>query len=196
MSAINRVSIVATSAALSLWASIAPAVTVQDFDSPGTAYTLSQFGSAPGPAVVGGGNPGSAVRWTDAGSGGQNNTVAFDRADVGVAHIVTASYDFNIAAGGAADGFALALLNTTSFGIAGAGPTFSEEPALAGSLGFAYDTFDNGGEGFRSATVYFNGVLISNTPTTDYVDGLYHHVSILANMDAGTVSYQIDNNVI
>jgi hypothetical protein len=134
--------------------------TVQTFDGGGTPFVSNQFGSAPGPMVVGGGPTGNFMRLTQA-INSQQNSIGFNRTDLGPFGQIVADWDFRIGGGSRADGYSIAFLNTANFGIAGPYPVplsgVFEDPNIVGSFGVGFDTFDNGLEGNNSITLHFNG---------------------------------------
>ncbi len=97
----------------------AAAQTLQDFDLTGAGTRFMDginFGSSP-PAVIGPGPTGDFLRLKDT-TLNINNTVSFDRTDIGPHGRIVADFDFRItcrggrAGFGCADGFSFVLLNT------------------------------------------------------------------------------------
>jgi hypothetical protein len=173
--------------------------TIQDFDNPGSPFTLTNFGG-PAASVVAPGNPGNALQLTFAGTGGTSNSIGFDRTQVGAFQTLTADFDFKL--NGTADGLSFALLNTATFGTTGAMPQPAsgfEEPNYAGSLGVEFDTFNNGGEDTNANHIglHFNNaeVAVDTNPGFTLGAGAWHHVHLLVNPVAGgsDVTLILDN---
>ncbi len=194
-------------------ASVGLAATVAQFDGgPDTPWTGSQIGAAPGPVVASGFGPdgSDALQVTLDGVNGQNNTVGFDRADVGAQNFVPFSFSFRAGPTAAsADGFSFSLLPTSAYGTSGAAPFLSEDPTAAGVLAFGFDTWGNGapfdgpnGPGgnsdYNDISLFWNGNLIAanldpraSGLTID--DDLWHNAFGNFNMAAGTVSLTVDS---
>ncbi len=145
--------------------------TVQNFDTAGTAFALSNFGG-PGASVTGPGNPGNAVQLTSANFGSTQNAIAFDRTEAGNFTKITADFDFKIGGGSHADGINFALLNTANYGTSGAAPlpnfqpgvgNVEEEPNFTGSFGLEFDTFDNGEGSNNYVEIHFNNSAVAGS---------------------------------
>ncbi len=121
-------------------AATARAATVQDFDGPGTTYTLSQHLNPPAPALVAGPD-GNFLRLFSLGGSDSINTIGFDLSDPGSHPSIVADFDFRIAGG--ADGLSFMLLDTSVYGGSGPGPGFGERPLVQDSLGIAFDVWQN-----------------------------------------------------
>jgi hypothetical protein len=72
------------------------ASTLQNFDSPGTAWTASLLGAEPGAQVMAGGPNGSYLRLIHAGSSTNRNRIAFDQTAEGTYDRMVAEFDFRI----------------------------------------------------------------------------------------------------
>jgi len=127
-----------------LAAPMARADTTQNFDAGGTAYELAVNNILPAPAIVAGGPTGNFLRLVHASTQGNVNTVAFAKSDTGAYKLITADFDFRIT--GTGDGFSFALLDTFTWGQAGAiavAGEFYQEPNIAKSLALGFDIFNN-----------------------------------------------------
>jgi hypothetical protein len=122
----------------------ANAITIQDFDTPGTAYALTQHLNPPAADVQSGGPTGSYLRLAYAGSNDVRNTITFELSDHGAFPTVIADFDFRMAQSGpGADGIGVLLLDTAIYGTAGGGPQYAEGGPIPGSLGVGFDIFQN-----------------------------------------------------
>jgi len=172
--------------------------TTQTFDGGGTPFTLSNY-SGPAPAIVPAGNPGNAVQLTYASSGFTQNSIDFDRTQVGPFTGVTANFDFKVSSGGA-DGFNFSLVNTATYGTTGtvglpnASPVgvVEEEPNFTGSVGLEFDTFNNGGPEDVSANeigLHFDNANVNSTDLTPtgfgIADNAWNHVQMTITPVAG-----------
>ena len=143
---------------LVLLSASAAADTVQDFDGGGSAYVLGQHRVAPAATVVAGGPSGNFLRLASGSAGSNFNTIGFDRTDTGAFCTIAIDFDFRITpAAGSADGFGVALLDTSvhdSDGVvAGA-----EEPEFPTSLGVGFDVYQDPGElNDNHVSVHFDG---------------------------------------
>jgi hypothetical protein len=162
--------------------------TYQDFDTAGTAYTLTHSGpTAPVVLPADSGSTGNFLRLVPS-DGSELGVVAFDRSASGAFNSVVATFDFRITSpAGAmpADGFGFALLNTASYGISGAGPYFSEEPNLSGSIGVGFDVYNNGPTpqepNDNHISLHWNGAEIGNgvTPSFRMASGRFHRAQVI-----------------
>ena len=141
-------------ATLLLGAGSTHATTIQNFDDPGTPYTLTQYFNAPGGTVLAGGPDGNFLRLATAGGHvvrpayETGNTIGFELTDPGAHAAILVDFDFRMTrVGSGADGFGFALLNTSAFGTSGAAPWFAEgvgvPGSLPGSLALGFDIFRN-----------------------------------------------------
>jgi len=129
-------------------ASAAQADTVNNFNDPGTPYTLTKHKDGPGPVVTGG-----VARLTTSGYQGQVNSLVFDRVDVGPFDTeLRAEFDFKFSdtTGVGADGIGFLLVPTALYGTTGSAGIFhseyiAEDPNLAGCLGVGFDISYNSG---------------------------------------------------
>ncbi len=117
----------------------------------GTPFEDFQSGSLPPVQLINdGGAPGPQPGHLQltANTGGQGNSIAFDKTS-DTADQIDATFKFRIDdSGNNADGMSFLLLSADTYGDNGpleAG--FSEEPNLEGALGIGFDTFDNDEEG-------------------------------------------------
>jgi hypothetical protein len=157
---------------------------VQTFDEPGMSFVLTGHAGA-APVVLPGGEEGSFLRLVP-GEFDTLNTVGFDSIQPGRHARVIADFDFRMSpvdGEAGADGMSFVLLRTEYFGLSGAALAFGEEPNLAGSLGIAFDIFDNGAsDGFNSnhISVHFDGQQLSqlDDPGFALADGLWHHAQV------------------
>jgi hypothetical protein len=165
----------------------------QDFDDPtGTAYTVTQLGSSPGPIRLPGdaGSTGGFLRLTNDGVNSQHNAIAFDQAwnqsapyPTNVVNIV--DFDFRATSVDApADGFSMLFLPSEIYGTAGPGAagTFgpAEEPNIPDVLAIGFDLYP-------SATVndisvhWDNAELLNLTLPDSDIDldaGVFHHAMV------------------
>lgn len=162
--------------------------TVQDFDTTGTAYTLTHNGSA-APVVLGPdpGSTGSFLRLVPA-SGSQLGVAAFAASSAGAFSSIVATFDFRItppAGALPADGLGFALLKTSSYGTNGAGPFFSEEPNLSGSLGIGFDVYNNASTpqepNNNHVSLHWNGAQVGNavTPSFSMANGKFNRAQVI-----------------
>jgi hypothetical protein len=133
--------------------------TVQNFDTPGTPFTLLNGQTS----ILGGGPSGNFARLVQA-VGGQTGALWFDRSQVGGLPKIIVDFDFRMSIGSRADGIGVLLANTASFGNSGAPLFFSEEPNVVNSLGVGFDIFNNGGPSEPSnnhVSLHWNGALVA-----------------------------------
>ncbi|HVV72280.1 MAG TPA: CotH kinase family protein [Verrucomicrobiae bacterium] len=162
--------------------------TLQDFDSAGTTYTLTQNGStAPTVMPPDAGSSGSYVRLVPS-SGNQLGVIAFDRTATNAYRSIVATFDFRItppSGSSPADGFGFALLNTAAYGANGAGPFFSEEPNLTSSLGVGFDVYANASTpqepNNNHISLHWNGAQVGNAASPSFLmaNGKFHRAQII-----------------
>lgn len=158
------------------------AATVQNFQGTAgqTAYTLSQYESLPGATVTNG-----ALLMVNANS--QRNVIAFSQTDAGLYQRIVAEWDMSIVPG--ADGVGFALLDTARYGTSGAGPSFGEEPSLAGVFAVGFDIYcpdDYQNKGAREVSLHWDGVERANKWSSfEYRSGSYHRVRVVVDFVAG-----------
>ena len=147
-----------------------PGATINNFDDPGTPYTLQQHGDAPGADVAGG-----VLRLTHSGVGGQLNSIVFDRAALGPFEIVTAEFEFRLHLGTGvwSDGAGFLLLPTDTYGTSGGVAemgVMSEEPNVAGALGVGFDIYDNSGRDINDnhASLHWNGARLAEVDLNSF----------------------------
>jgi hypothetical protein len=132
--------------------------TIQNFDTDGTSYTLSNHYGDPA-TIESGGLTGNFLMLVHGYNQNQRNSIAFNATLTDTCRQVIADFD--------GDGFGFALLNTFAFGITGDGPSFAEEPNLPKSLGIGFDTFWNkniGDPNGNHLSLHFNGATIATFP--------------------------------
>lgn len=182
--------------------------TVQDFDvlDVGTPYSEGIHVLPPtptqGPQLVDGGptDIGKRMRLAFADAPiPTNNSIAFDRTNVGAFDQVVAEFDFRMSPGnGRADGIGFAFLNTadhfTTGSVAPQFPLFAaEEPNFAGSLGVGFDIHKSDSPTEVSnnhLSVHFNGTLVQEFDVTDALDldlasGQWIHARIIMRPGGG-----------
>jgi hypothetical protein len=162
--------------------SVMAGATVQNFDTGGSAYGFYNYSGAAA-RVAPYGNPGMAVQLSYDGTGSTQNSIAFDRTQIGAFSHIVADFDFKIATAGygPADGFNLTFLNSTYYGAAGDPglPTggAEDEPKFAGSLGLEFGTFNHGSPsnvGGDELDVHWNN---ATNATTDLLPSGYNLVT-------------------
>ena len=180
-----------------------------------TPFTLNQFGVAPGASVqTSGGNPGGYLQLTP-GANDQNNWATFNRTDP-VSNVVNFSFQFQLipVGAGGADGISFFLLPTATYGLTGGvgSSLFTpEDPAIAGVLGFGFDTWGNGGAldtngngaDYSEISIFWNGGLVSRIDDTralpiplNLKDGAWHTVNGAINFLTTNVTMTVDGNPI
>lgn len=168
----------------------APVATMQDFDGPGTPFSIDVFGQPGGPVVTAGGPTGNFMRMVNSTTGGELNVIAFDRTATGLYTHIVAEFDFRMTPGGngRADGIGFALLNTANYGNTGAVFGY-EEANFTGSLGVGFDIYANGENADISndeVTVHFNGEVVARidaTPIVDLASGEWIHAQVDVRLD-------------
>jgi hypothetical protein len=157
-----------------------------DFDPPNLLVTATQYGSAPGPAVLPGGPTGSFLRLINDGVNAQSNSYAYDSADFGLFSQISATFDFRMSSPGsvAADGFAFMLIPTAVYGSSGAGAsdggyTAFEMPNFDGVFGVGFDIYPLG---TNLLSAHWDGTQISsvdlNPANIDLDAGAFHGVDL------------------
>lgn len=157
-----------------------------DFDTITNAYTPSQQGVAPGPAITaaGAGSTGKFLRLLNDAVNSQANSIAFNQTAPGLYPVITANFDFRISdtAGNPADGFAFMLIPTSTYGTSGVGvnPVGAvEEPNFAGVFSIGFDLYPHATQNDISA--HWNGAEIVNVTipraTVELVSGTFHHLT-------------------
>jgi len=168
--------------------------TIQDFDSAGTSYTLSNY-LGDSAIIESGGLTGKFVQLVNGFTQNQLNTIAFDATFSENCKQVIADFDFRIISMARfnGDGFGFSLLNIYYFGSVGNGPQFSEEPNLSNSLGIGFDIYKNKGSGDPDGnhlSLHFDGATIAAFPIRQLVlgNGFTCHAHIVVNFYKGTVT--------
>jgi hypothetical protein len=164
------------------------APTLADFDSVGTAYTLTHSGpTAPVVLAAETNSTGNYLRLVPA-SGSELGVIAFNQTAVGTFNSVVATFDFRItppAETTPADGLGFALLSTAIYGKTGAGPYFGEEPSLTNSIGVGFDVYNNASTpqepNNNHVSLHWNGAQIGNAaiPSFSLSSGKFHRAQVL-----------------
>lgn len=144
-------------ALLCLAPTLATAATVDTFSGGGTPATITRLGDPGTDATIQTGGPtGDFLRLTTT-LNGTNNHYSYERSDLGAFDTIDAQFDFRILNPGA-DGFSLALLPTSLYGISGDGPNYTaEDPNIAGAFGLAFTLYP----GLRDVSVHWDGTQLS-----------------------------------
>jgi hypothetical protein len=182
-----------------VWPAIhsARADTVQNFDTAGTAYELAVNNTLPAPAILAGGPTGNFLRLAHTNTEPNVNTVAFAKSDAGSFKLITAEFDFRIT--GTADGFGFALLDTFTWGQAGAIAVignFYQEPNIAASLGVGFDVFNNfdgGDQNGNHVSIHFNGQKVNefDAGSVNLKSGQWVHAKIIVRPGGGNSDVSI-----
>ena len=178
-------------AGLLLAVGVASADTVQNFDAGGTAYELAQNNVNPPPTITAAGPTGNFLRLASATAQQNVNTIAFAKSDAGTYKLITAEFDFRIT--GQADGLGFALLDTFTWGQAGAIAVigqFYQEPSIAASLGVGFDVFNNAETGDLNAnhvSIHFNGQKLQDfdAVAVNLKSGQWIHAKIIVRPGGG-----------
>lgn len=182
------------------------APTTQNFDSTGSAYTLSSGGStAPAILPADSGATGNFLRLVPA-SGGQSGMLTFNRTAAGAFNSIVATFDFRITPSAGvtpADGLAFALLKTSVYGTTGQGPIFGEEPNLTGSLGVGFDVYNNGPSpaepNNNHVSLHWNGQQIGAAAIPSFIlaSGQFHRAQIIVwfNANNAYVTVRLTPNI-
>ncbi|MHC4539245.1 MAG: L-type lectin family protein [Planctomycetota bacterium] len=170
-----------------------------DFDPPNPLVTATQYGSAPGPAVLSGGPTGDFLRLTNDGVNSQSNSYAYDSVDFGSFPQISATFDFRISSPDSpgADGFAFMLIPTAVYGSSGAGAndggyTAFETPNFAGVFGVGFDLWPSG---TNLLSAHWDGTQISsvvlNPADVDLDAGVFHSVDLSLAFVAGGANLSV-----
>lgn len=173
--------------------------TFQDFDSPGSAYVLSQDALPPAAQILPGGATGNFLRLAVAQT--QNaNAIGFDRSGAGVACAATVDFDFRItrpASGTSGHGIMLSLLDTARYGLSGA-KGCHEDCNLAGVLAFGFDTyqgpFASGDPNNNHVSVHWQTSTVAQvdaTPAVDLDSGAWIHAQMRVDFANAHVSVDL-----
>ncbi|HVV74104.1 MAG TPA: lamin tail domain-containing protein, partial [Verrucomicrobiae bacterium] len=172
-----------------------PGILTQTFETPSTDYTLSQYGSTPGPAVQSGdGNStGSYLRLLYDGVNSSANSVTFRETAPGLFQTITADFDFRLtsAPNNPADGFAFMLIPTSLYGTNGPGVNTSvvavEQPNYRGVFGVGFRVYPH--TSINNVSVHWDGSRMADaaipTPTLDLAAGVFHHAHLDLRFQAG-----------
>jgi hypothetical protein len=182
----------------------AAAATLQDFDNPGTPYTLTNY-SGDLWTIESGGPYGNFLRLCTP-TPETHNTIGFDLTEPGFGSTapapgtylrITADFDFRI--DGISDGMGLVLLDTGTYGATGPAPDRLEleEPGFPNSFGVGLDVI----EGQKNEIVlYFNNALVATFPMDTSIlklnDGVFHHARVTVDFVSGgaRVNVNFDNS--
>ena len=161
----------------------AGAVLLDNFDPPIAAVTSVQGNTPPGPVVWApdAGSTGQFLRLVNDGVNSQSNHYAYDLTDAGAYSTINASVDLRIFGGGnPADGAALMLLPTSTYGPTGIGPGgyfAAEEPNFAGIFAVGIDVYP----GANDVSIH-HGSEIRNAPVNagqvDLDANLFHRANL------------------
>ena len=123
----------------------------QDFDGGGAAYVLTAHGAATAPIVLSGGPTGRYLQLLKDYTGSLTNTIGFERT-FGAANRIAIEFDYRMSAeagytgGERADGFGVALLDTSVYGASGPGPSGGgvvwERPSFPSAFSVGFDIYD------------------------------------------------------
>lgn len=161
------------------------AATVQNFDRPGTFYSIRQCSTParPPPTEMCCGPNGKFLRLTSTATA-NHNTIAFDRTDARPLPEVMVGFDFRITPGtGRASGLGFALLDTAVYGTSGSvcPPQAAEEPNFIRSLGVGFDTDKHGRDSDNNhVSIHFNGAVVGQfTVPIPLASGQWIHAQII-----------------
>ena len=173
-----------------------PGPTTEDFDTPGTPSTTRQLGTAPGPAVLAGGPTGNFLRLINDGVNNNKNAIAFDQTGDGVNPSGSVEIDFDVrfteGSPPPADGAAMVLIPTSTYGTSGDGPAGSlpgpEEPNIPGAFAIGIDLHP--AASVNDISVHWNGAEIANVvmpnANLDWDAGVFHRVHAKLTEGVGT----------
>jgi len=165
---------------------------IVDFDTPSTPYTITQHGSAPGPASTTGGPTGTFLRLTND-IASQMNTLAFDEVPAFTGPQpdgLEMQFDYRMSeeathtgcCGQRADGFGVALMATALYGTTGDGPATIpwERPAYAAAFSVGFDIFEDPDFDSDVVTLNWDGLQIAEFATTGMHlnTGVFNQVNI------------------
>jgi hypothetical protein len=121
--------------------------TTQNFDVPGTGFSLQQIGGPPPAQLLSGGPTGNFLRLATTPQSpvaGNDNSISFVTSDPGTFNEVTADWDFRVTRTSpplSGVGMSFALLNTGNYGFSGqAASLLPEKGIYDGSVAFGFDT--------------------------------------------------------
>jgi hypothetical protein len=166
----------------------APGRLDENFEGPAANYNLSQYGSAPGPAIqaAAGNSTGRFLRILHDGVNGSANSIAFNRSAPGRFDKIVADFDFRIASAvnNPADGFAFLLIPTALYGTNGPGVNTStqgvEKPNFPKVFGIGFGVYPHYAR--NDVSVHWDGTEKANVPipssTIDLAAGVFHHAQV------------------
>ncbi len=207
----NLICVAALGVAIACSGTCKAGLVVQNFDTPGTAYTIGNPGYTDG-GIIGGGPTGDFMRLAE-GKAISNSpfSIAFDRVATGQYARVTTEFDFRLTpVFQTADGLGFYLMNTSQHGVSGAVPNLSGggfEPNIPGVFAVVFDIFNNAQGQNNPLEPNDNHISVHNDGTTleafnpgfTLADATWHHATIdllrvsgganlTVTFDAGTAS--------
>jgi hypothetical protein len=166
--------------------------TTQNFDTPGTTFSLQQVAGPPAAQVQTGGPTGNFLRLaTTPGSpvAGNDNSISFVTSDPGTFNQVTADWDFRVTQttpGLNGVGMSFALLNTGNYGTSGnAASLLPQQGIYDGSLAFGFDTTND------LVFLSLKDAVVTGANLTGQLDlagGQFIHAHALVDFQTSTVS--------
>ncbi len=161
----------------------------QDFQSASGQldYTLTKYGSNSAASI----SSGTLQLLHD--ENNQKNVAAFDRVAAGIYDGVAVEWDFSVESG--ADGFSLALLNTSTHGATGSGPTMGESANVSNALGIGFDIYNN----IYDVTLHWNSSQVERFSSPyDYRTADFEHAEVEVEfIDSGVfISVAISGNTV
>lgn len=190
-------------------ASVSLATTTAYFDGgPDTPWTATSNLANP-PAIASGQGVGGSdalqLAYTQA---GHTTTAGFNLANPGPQSVVPFSFQFRVNApvNPSADGFSFSLMPTSAVGTSGAVPYLGEDPAMAGTVAFGFDTWGNGGvdlpfgpggnTDYNDVSIWYSGtqygVIDPRTLGVTLDNDTWHTASGYVDMVAATASISLD----
>ena len=192
-------------------ASVSFATTIASFDG-GADTPWTAGGNVPAniPAIASGQGVGGsdAMQLAYAGIGGNTTTLGFNLADPGAQMSVPFSFQFRVNApiSPSADGFSFSLMPTSAVGTSGLVPYLGEDPGMAGTVAFGFDTWGNGGvdlpfgpggnTDYNDVSIWFNGtqygVIDPRTLGVTLDNDTWHTATGNVNLVTGAASIALD----
>ncbi|MBN2138130.1 MAG: hypothetical protein JW720_10000 [Sedimentisphaerales bacterium] len=160
-------------------------VLIDSFDPPNLNVTATAMGAGPLPMVLPGGPSGNFLRLVNDGVLNNHNSYAYDRTDAGLYPRVDSSFQFRISSplSAPADGFSIAFLPTSVYGVSGPGANESgiaaERPNYEGVFGVGFDIYP---AGTNQVTAHWDGSQVGdaavNPVDVDFVAGVFHAATV------------------